>query len=44
MMWPECIDVLYRDLVIPKYLNVFTDFPQVLHEVVGERIVIIEHH
>ncbi|MNC89568.1 hypothetical protein D3C83_55240 [compost metagenome] len=37
------LDLVERDFVIAANTHLLAEFAQVLHEVVGERIVIIDH-
>src|SRR6185503_12114462 len=39
----EFFDALERDLVVAVHLHLLAEFAQVLHQVVGERIVVIQH-
>ena len=41
LLRPFVRDFINRDLVIPVYLEVCTEFAEILHQVVGKRIVIV---
>ena len=37
------LDIIEIDLIITKYGHVFTQFAKILHQVIGEGIVIVDH-
>ena len=37
------LDLLDRELVVPIHAHVFPQLPEILHQVIGEGIVIIDH-
>ena len=39
----QLLDLGYRYLVVPEYLNVFSQFAKVLDQVVGKRIIVVDH-
>src|SRR5215471_583003 len=39
---PHLFDVAERNLIIPPHLDLGTQFSEILHQVVGERIVVVE--
>ncbi len=40
--WRECGDVGHGDLVVPEDPRLGSEFPEILHEVVGEGVVVID--
>ena len=42
-VWPEVFNLLQGDLVVPIHAHIFTQLTQILHQVVGEGIVIVDH-
>src|SRR5256885_909041 len=41
-LWPHALDLRGRDLIVAAHLNLLPQFAQILHQVVGEGIVVIE--
>src|SRR5262245_65700775 len=39
----ERLNLVDRNLIVTKYLNILTQFPKVLHEVIGEGIIVVDH-
>ena len=39
----ERLDLLERDLVVAEHHHLLLELAEVLHEVVGERIVVVDH-
>src|SRR5882724_11848003 len=40
---PHRLDVSSRDLVVASHFDFGTQFPQILHQIPGERIVVVDH-
>jgi activator of HSP90 ATPase len=36
-------DLVDRNLIVAKYPNVFTQFPEILHKVIGKGIKVVDH-
>ena len=36
-------DLVDRNFIVAEYPDVFTQFPEVLHEVIGEGIIVVDH-
>ena len=43
MVGPQVGDALHRDLVIAEHAHVLAEFTEVLHQVVGEAVVVVDH-
>jgi len=43
MARPHVLNVLRRDLVVPAHFNLLSQLAQILDQVVGKRIVIVEN-
>src|SRR5260370_30386101 len=39
----QALQLTHRNLIVAAHLNLFTHLPEILHQVAGEGVVIIEH-
>src|ERR1051326_5257328 len=39
----QCFDLVDRNFIIAEYSNVFTKLPEILHEVIGKGIIVVDH-
>jgi hypothetical protein len=37
------LDLVDRNLIVAEYPHVFTQFPEVLHEVIGKGVIVVDH-